>query len=372
VWVASFMVAILVVIGAVGLFGSVTKSVHGAGFFGRPGMRPDMWSMAIRQWKTSPWFGTGSRSYEYYSRKYRPATHAWAGSSDQEAVFAHNEVLQLGAEYGSAGVGLLLFAAGAHFVRGLLLLKNDDEVPWQVVGALCALCAISVHTLFDFNLHIGANAVFVAVCFGILGQSRRAQKGIPSPIVASVLGFASCFMIYQASTGAVESEIEGWKARRAALDGEFLLAVGLYRVAEEHDPSNYNWSISKGNCYRIMGNSEDLARLSEAWIGSAIGAFENAASLYPQSLRANLSLAQLYSETGDYEQAEGKYQNAMEWAPTFRKLLISYGDHQARFGRYPEALKCYRDAIQMNLYGPEKKSLLILIRDLEKVVNPQE
>ena len=43
-----------------------------------------------------------------------------------------------------------------------------------VVGAAVGILALSVHSIFDFNLQIPANTLFVAFLFGIL-----ANPGVP-------------------------------------------------------------------------------------------------------------------------------------------------------------------------------------------------
>src|SRR5690606_10412334 len=66
-------------------------------------MRLQMWEAAMRQFQESPWIGTGARTYLYYGRKYRPDP-----GYDEDPIHAHNDYVELLAEYGVIGFLLML------------------------------------------------------------------------------------------------------------------------------------------------------------------------------------------------------------------------------------------------------------------------
>ncbi len=49
---------------------------------------------------------------------------------------------------------------------------------WVRLGAFLGCCGLLVHSLFDFNLHIPANAVWFAACAAIaLFPARKSSEG---------------------------------------------------------------------------------------------------------------------------------------------------------------------------------------------------
>ena len=110
------------------------------------------WEMS----KDFPLFGIGYEAFPMVSARYQPV-------NDFNPRFAHvhNDFLQLLAETGWLGAGLLL--------GGMLLLvraimqkwrtRHDPFVQTMVAAGLAALVAMGLHALVDFNLHIPANAL---------------------------------------------------------------------------------------------------------------------------------------------------------------------------------------------------------------------
>jgi len=101
--------------------------------------------------------------------------------SDLNIDYAHNDVAQLLAETGIAGAACLLAAMVAliwvfrALSRGI---ANDRQ--WYGAGASVAILGVMLHSWFDFNLHIPANAAWFAAIVGIAAaancsRQRRAQ-----------------------------------------------------------------------------------------------------------------------------------------------------------------------------------------------------
>jgi O-antigen ligase len=113
--------------------------------------------------KDFPIVGTGLGTYLYaypmYEKKY----------SGDLLDHAHNDYLELLAEGGIVGGGLMIiFAFGA---LGVLFLRwarrNDHFVRGVGLGCLAGIAAILIHSLTDFNLHITANAVLFVTLYAL-------------------------------------------------------------------------------------------------------------------------------------------------------------------------------------------------------------
>ena len=90
-------------------------------------------------------------------------------------TFAHNDLLQLGAEGGLPALGLLTLALAALSRSAFPALRGASDP--LATGAAFGLTAFLVHGLVDFNFHIPANAAIAALLSGVLfGASWKARS----------------------------------------------------------------------------------------------------------------------------------------------------------------------------------------------------
>jgi O-antigen ligase len=93
--------------------------------------------------------------------------------ADQDARWAHNEFLQMGAELGWLGFALTLLLFVWGFAR---LLVHPAPDPIVALGA-ASLAALGIHSSFDYVLHFAAVPVAAAMILG----SAQANRGIRRP-----------------------------------------------------------------------------------------------------------------------------------------------------------------------------------------------
>jgi O-antigen ligase len=115
---------------------------------------------ALRLFRRHPWLGTGLGTFEIAYPRYQ------SFASDYVWNHAHDDYAEALAESGVAG-GMMILAALGLFLY--LAFSHLDErlrhsAGWIQLGAAVGCCGILVHSLFDFNLHIPANAAWFAVC----------------------------------------------------------------------------------------------------------------------------------------------------------------------------------------------------------------
>lgn len=174
--------------------------------------REEQWKSALRQFEKEPIIGTGTGTFADYSRIYRP----WR-TAGSEAIYAHNDLLQVAAETGWIGFGLLVLAVGSiawASLRGLLehvhawreeaLVQSNHCV--VVVGGLACLAAFAVHSVFDNNMHLAPNGLLGFVVLGLVASGATPIRTITSsaisrrvfhfvPAFALILG-ASAFLLW--------------------------------------------------------------------------------------------------------------------------------------------------------------------------------
>lgn len=138
--------------------------------------RAQIWRDTVQLIAAFPVFGCGLGGYESSLMRYK--TVAPLNTVD----FAHNDFLQLLAELGAVGFGLLVLLALRMFwnsLRGSAAPVGTDE---RYLGIACAgaLTAITLHSLVDFNLYIPANAMLLVWIAGVSEELKFAQTSRPS------------------------------------------------------------------------------------------------------------------------------------------------------------------------------------------------
>lgn len=122
--------------------------------------RVDIWRATWEMFKDHPVVGVGFGGYWVAIPQYHDA------SGEYTPQQAHNDYLELLASGGLIGFALLLCFVFVFLRRARATLRGGDDAFRRAacVGALAGLFGVAVHSLFDFGLHMTANAaLFVAL-----------------------------------------------------------------------------------------------------------------------------------------------------------------------------------------------------------------
>jgi len=307
-------------------------------------MRVDLWKAAIRQWKLEPLTGTGSGSYRYYGRQFRGAY------GPVDPIYVHNDYLHLLAEYGIIGAALFLVFLGAHlrnsFVnfRSLGLHRMERSTRFfsnamaLQIGALCAIVAYIVHSIFDFNLHIPANLMLMAFVFGIVANAGVEKSSLPqkvsgviigwrlvAPVVAIVIA-VQCFRL-------LPGEYYTEQARVALRDYDLGGAVSSALKGLQYEKKN-------PDLYQYLGSAQ-LDQAAEAkdratrtgLFEAAIDTFEKGRAVAPSEKAFWMALGQAYDQLGRFQEAEWMLYQARLLDPNFVPLKDVYDEHLRRWQR---------------------------------------
>jgi O-antigen ligase len=278
--------------------------------------REALWRGAIRQWQISPLFGTGAGTYESYFRRHREP-----GMDGTDAFFAHNDWLQLAAEYGViaflltsfSGVFLILSGAGASLARSAGM--SSKALPFGLdmavlTGGVGALVAFAAHGFFDFNMQIPANAVLAMALAGMMLVPRgelpveKTRWGLAGGIVVSFCAMVGAAFLLFGLLRIAPGELMQLRGSNALARGEVTKAYQAARDATLSDPEN-------ARAWQLFGDAS-LARSlypmppdsRELLLRQAYASFQRAALLNPgermQWIRAGESAARLYRPTEAY------------------------------------------------------------------------
>jgi O-antigen ligase len=305
--------------------------------FDKSNMRLDLWKAAIPQWKLSPWMGTGSGTYLYYGRLFRTER------IQVDPVHVHNDYLHLLAEYGICGAAGFLLFLGCHFRRGW---KNFLQLgPKRVavssgllsnglalqIGALGALAAYIVHSFVDFNLHIPANVLLLALVFGILANAgiQRENRPVASKISLLMWRLAlpviGLFLLIQCAR-LLPGEYFTERSRAALRDNHPTLSIFYALQGLKYEQSN-------PFLYQYLGSARmeqgDLmpSGARDSFYRAAIEAFEKGRALAPQEKAFAHGLGIIYDALGRFEEAEWMYGQANALDPKFLPARSLYEAH---------------------------------------------
>lgn len=101
--------------------------------------------------------------------------------------YAHNDYLQLLVEAGAAGflLGLTFFCLLAR--RATRISDDSSDIRWVGLACVGSLTAIAVHSAFDFNLYVPANAAVLAWICGMAAGLRPAGSFVAPALAATGL-----------------------------------------------------------------------------------------------------------------------------------------------------------------------------------------
>lgn len=319
-------------------------------------MRTHIWRAALAQHADSPWIGVGSRMFYEGGITHRdPETPAQTGDS----LFAHNEYLQTLADYGWAGLALVVLVLFSHLANGIRYLRwfaaekfaatgmLGSNTLALTLGGIAALIATLVHAAFEFHGHVPVIAILGAVVLGLL-----ANPGIESDVFKSrriwglrfvmkiIMLAASAAMIYGAATFGVADGHAGI-AQVQTKRGETALALRNLAHATEADPRNaalaYQHGLALMDSYKPDKPEEERRRI----IDTSVTELTRAITLNPHNYLYQVALADALDAAGKNDAALQAIQRALTLAPLYEEPRLALGMHYHRLRKFEEAEFAY-------------------------------
>ena len=134
---------------------------------------------SVEMMRDRPVLGFGPGTFQYAWRRYRFPTPQ---SVSRDAVYAHNEYAQYGAEMGILAPVLVMWLIVAHVRRGLGS-ASQSEVDWVAAALTAAPAGLAVANVAYFHWHIPATAALFWAVLGLaqVWSSRgRVLSDVPS------------------------------------------------------------------------------------------------------------------------------------------------------------------------------------------------
>jgi O-antigen ligase len=316
------------------------------------GGRLFMWKGTIEMVKEHPLVGSGPGSWQWLYQLRRDASMG-------HPEYTHNDYLNLLSDYGVVGGIIMAWLLVAFFRHAWVLTRKaaPDEQRAFAVGAVAAVAALLVHSWFDFNLHIPANAVLLAAVMGTmaamsdpsnrypvrhLGLSRFAIAGVAAVVVA----VAGWLFVPTVSSAHFADLAHGFKRRF-----EYDAAVYFYQRATAADPRSPQAQISLGEIYLVqasfrLGPNQEEARRELALL--AADAFAQALVLNPYLSAAWMGRGRAYEMARDDDQALESYQKALKVDPVNASIYFRLGCYYRDRGNNELAEKQFDTSHRIN------------------------
>ncbi len=148
-----------------GLHIGIEKTLDRFEHFGDIYNRLEISESVVPMIKDFPVFGTGWGNFMYMYPKYAPPEY-----SDRVILGnAHNDWLEMTSESGMVGALIFFGALLFYLVRAIKLWfrREDSFATGLGVGVIFAVISISIHSFFDFNMHIPANPMALSIILAI-------------------------------------------------------------------------------------------------------------------------------------------------------------------------------------------------------------
>jgi O-antigen ligase len=307
--------------------------------------RLQMWGPAVQMWRDHFWWGVGPGHFDYRFREYRPE------GFQQRPEHAHNDYLELLADWGAAGA-VIVFAGVGVFIFGLVktwphVRREENDFGSGMsnryaffLGAVSGLFALAVHSLVDFNLHIPANALVGVTLLALVASNvrfatKRHWRRARWPARAAVTGALGVAMIYFAAQGWRRAGDALWTVRAEYLPPFSSEQAAALQKALACEPKNFETAYNLGECFRkqsLFGGSNDVELARQAIAFYALGSRLNPVDAYcPLGTGMCLDWLGRHAETAPF------YAAAEAHDPNGNYVVAGVGWHYLQIGDYPAA-----------------------------------
>lgn len=312
----------------------------------------------VHNWKDSseiirsyPLFGTGLGTYEYVYPRYKtiPSRDKWD--------HAHNEYIEGAVELGIPGLFLAMYLIVMFYVMMFRTLRQRSSSYPRIlgIGGMAGITGILIHNLVDFNLRIGANALFFTFLLGFTLAVSHANSGnddygtllmqkemrislrmrrvliafmMTLCVAASAISVSAALaeLYYNYAGGPLKESSESLEAKRLALEKGLRLS-----------PLDGRFPFALGNIDTALQRSKD-----------AVGNYSKAVLLNPVNSEYLLMLGSAYVRAGDAQKAGQYLHLAVRYDPLSFQARKDYASWLISQGKKKEGTAEMRKAISLD------------------------
>lgn len=322
-------------------------------------IRLSLWRNALALVKEFPVLGSGLGTFEYVFLRYRPDKLP----QDRQAFYAHNDYLELLIETGFPGLLLAIWAILRFFRYGLkgYFQHKDPILTLLVLGGLTSCLAMFIHSFFDFNLQIPANALLFFIIAAmttatiqLMMRGRAMNRGQGAKRIG-LFSFKSSwgFVVGGICIAGVllvnfRKDVAGMyynKAKIAQLQELSFKAVTLYQKAITIDGGNALFHESLGELYRHLGKTTPYG---EKWYRLAVQRYQNAIALNVYNPVYYYYLGWTYNALDMEKEAVQAFETAITYNPRISFYYENLGKYFLSIDQIGAAMRRFKKALQIN------------------------
>jgi tetratricopeptide (TPR) repeat protein len=275
-------------------------------------------------------------------------------------VHAHNDWLQLLIEYGRIGLGMGVLFFAVHLAAGwrnaLRVARESLSTGWWpqgtglglLSGSLAALVAQSVHSFFDYRLHLAPVVFLAAASAGWLAGVRTDDDrsfGQPSSwwmrllaIMPAVPGAVLVWWVAQE----LPAEKRALQLENAVLRGDVSAAADLLDADADQAPNNPRYLAIAAEAAWIESTRAESLVDAVNWRSQCVAYWEKYLPLRPWTAEAMRGYASVRASRGEFRKALPFYLRGIALdpnsAPGYEYLAIGLWTEK----RYAEAARLLR------------------------------
>ena len=286
--------------------------------------RMPIWADSINAIRDFPALGAG---FGAFGSVY-PAYRSLPGSLVVDHV--HNDYLELMVEGGMVSFALVawfVILVLTRVIRTLWIRRDHYSITMGIAGT-AAIIYMLVHAFVDFNMHIGANALyfFFAASFAVSASHTRPMKGSRSSLLRELVprhGKTVLYILVVASAGVVLANmtvLAGALAVRALnkdVPVREMSSAGMvkyrdrYALASLLDPLNAGYHIALASAESSNGNS-------------GLDEFARAIELSPTDARILHNAARAFGLDGNNQAADSLMRASVLYGARHHDIYLQY------------------------------------------------
>jgi tetratricopeptide (TPR) repeat protein len=297
-----------------------------------------MWRSTARMLLANRWTGVGAGAWEVHIPLYQNSDQGY-----EDDYFAHNEYLQLLAEYGLPVGGLAIAFLLAYLLQSAgrtwhVQAQYESEGPLRWT-ALVSLLALALVCLAGFPLHLAATGALLALCLALLGGSDvrlgSPQLGIVSARAGPIVRSAALVLLICASLLAAGISVQAMRAERLLVQvvqrGNGILASGLPASAAPN---------------------QDRLRLMALQVRAGV-------AIAPHYRKLSALGADQLAKWGDWETAAWVWRSVLASRPWLAAMWANLARAELQLGDYPAAYSALQQWLALQPGSGDANALLV-------------
>jgi len=334
-----------------------------------------MWKVTGLMIKDKPFLGGGVGSFkinylDYQARflkEYPEYIIYWTNAKE-----AHNEYLQIGAEIGLLGLGIILIIILKLYNLFINFLKKEIDNKRKLIcwGLLLGITSFLMHSLFSFPLHVPAlgSAFFIFVGLSVVyiknfdlseerdketnknclrnGEKKRSNNFRLRLLYTILILLIMLLVIDNIVVRPYLAEVYAYQGGKYYDNGNYKESLLKYKYANTLNPFNGRVLFNLGVNYYILDIYEEAEKI-----------FKESKKYYnDRNIYGNLGLC--YIKMGDYQRAEEEFKYAIYLDPRFSKAYSDLGFLYFEKANYDGAIEQWEKILKIEPNFPENYVVL--------------